>query len=339
MFFNEHNYGTKVSFFIATLSLFLSLSVPVSAAGTPSIFSYQGRLTNSGGNLLGGSGSTYYFKFSIWDDPTAPSGGSQLWPTSTPGIATTTVRQGVFNVNIGDTANGYPDSLDYNFNTNKNIYLQVQVSSTSNSVDFETISPRQRISSTIFAQMAGAVSGIGQSSFGTTTPFDSSIVSIESTSTQSTGLSIRGILGQLANLFQIQDSIGSNLFVVASSGDVGVGTAVPSTKLDILGVNSVAQLRISQSSSTYSDFYVEPDTGDVQLFSTGGNFRLQDENLSVCAGGSCGVITPTDSSKGNIIVGTSIIFDNKFRIKQTGTSTMIMYDSIGSTTIEFDEGQ
>src|ERR1700756_4330766 len=67
------------------------------AAGVPSIISYQGRLTDSSGNLLGSSsGTTYYFKFSIWDSPTVGT-GTQLWPTTAHSVPET-VRQGLFNV-------------------------------------------------------------------------------------------------------------------------------------------------------------------------------------------------------------------------------------------------
>ena len=85
--------------------------------GPPAILGYQGRLTNSSGDLLGGSGTTYYFKFSIWDNATAGS-GNQLWPASSPSSVAATVRQGVFNVNIGDTENGFPHLLDLDFSDN-----------------------------------------------------------------------------------------------------------------------------------------------------------------------------------------------------------------------------
>ena len=125
-------------------------------AGVPNIISYQGRLTDSSGSVLGGTGTTYYFKFSIWDSSTILS-GNRLWPTSAPGTATSTVTSGVFNVNIGDTANSYPDALDYDFYTNADVYLQVEVSS--NGTSFETLSPRQRIGSAGFAINADNVSG------------------------------------------------------------------------------------------------------------------------------------------------------------------------------------
>jgi len=322
----------KVSF-VVVLLLFLSPNFVLAAGGTPTIFSYQGRLTNASGDLLGGSGTSYNFKFSIWNNPTVGS-GSKLWPTADPSVNPLTVRQGVFNVNIGDTANGYLDALDYNFAANKDIYLQVEVF---NGTAYETLTPRQRISSTIFAQVAGSVNGLGPSSFGIITPFGSSVVSIEATSTQSTGLSIRGVVSQIANLFQIQDSTGSNLMVVDSAGNVGVGVETPSRKLNILDVNSVPQMRLSQSGAVYSEFYVN-SAGDTLLSSTGGNFRLQDENLWVCSGGSCDP-TVTPVGKGNIVIENAVIFNNKFKLKQIDASTTIMYDSIGSEILEFDEGQ
>ncbi|MCK9351235.1 MAG: hypothetical protein WCT49_01655 [Candidatus Paceibacterota bacterium] len=349
-------------FKIAVFLFFLTLYLPTHAAGTPLIFSYQGRITDASGNLLGGSGTNYYFKFSIWDNATVLS-GTKLWPTSAPTSFATSVRQGVFNVNIGDTDNSYPDVLDFNFNTNKNIYLQVEVSS--DNVTFETIGPRQRISSAPFAQMAGGVSGLGQSSFGTTTPIANTIVSIESTSTSAVPLSIRSFAGQIADLFRLQDynlnhlfsinslggifgsstlaigtSAGNTSLMVNSSGNVGVGTADPGSKFNVFGVDSVPQLRISQSSVLFGELYVD-SAGDVRISSNsgnGGNIRMQNENLWVCSGGSCDPsINP--AGQGNVVVETAIILNNKFKLKQVDASTTIMYDSSDNPILEFDEGQ
>jgi len=137
---------------ILLFSLFLYVAV-YAAGGVPLIFSYQGRLTDVNGDLLTG---TYHFKFSIWNVATGgTTGTNRLWPTAGPSSVSITVREGVFQVNIGDTANGYPDTLDYDFTTNVNIFLQVEVSP--NNVVFEAFSPRQRIPSAIFAQVARAV--------------------------------------------------------------------------------------------------------------------------------------------------------------------------------------
>src|SRR3989344_1959020 len=196
----------------AIIILFIFSGIDLKAAsGTPAIISYQGRLADSGGNLLptSGSSATYYFKFSIWDNTTVDS-GSKLWPLTVPATTTATVRQGVFNVNIGDVANGYPDLLNFDFNTSSDVYLQVEVSSDNNSS--QTLSPRQRIAASSFARLAEAVSGsTTPSSFGTTSPLHNTQVTIESTSTQSIALAIRAFTSQIANLFQIQNSSGTSL--------------------------------------------------------------------------------------------------------------------------------
>jgi hypothetical protein len=57
------------------------------------------------------------------------------------------------------------------------------------------------------------------------------VVSIEATSTNSTGLSIRTIGGQSANIFQIQNSTGSNLLYIDSSGALFANQGLTATGL------------------------------------------------------------------------------------------------------------
>jgi hypothetical protein len=85
-----------------------------------------------------------------------------LWPATAPASFGSTVRQGVFNVNIGDTVAGYPDVLNYDFNNNSSIYLQIEVSP--DNVTFQTLNSRQKITAAAFAEVAGSVSGTKQSS-------------------------------------------------------------------------------------------------------------------------------------------------------------------------------
>ena len=157
------------------LTVGFSVSTAVAAPGVPTIVSYQGRLADGDGDLLGGSGTTFYFKFSIWDNVTVGS-GTRLWPADEPATTTATVREGVFAVDIGDTAGGDPGNLDFVFNSSQDIYLQVEVSSDNNSS--QTLSPRQRIAAAAFAELASAVSGTTASAFGTTTPLANTGVSI-----------------------------------------------------------------------------------------------------------------------------------------------------------------
>jgi hypothetical protein len=154
-------------------AIILSLMLPAllnrqgnvaAAPGVPNIISYQGRLTNASGQLLGGSGTDYCFQFSIYDNSVVGA-GTRVWPSVAPGIVSATVTQGVFNVNIGDTSNGYPDALDYDFQSNDTVFLNVQVAEMAGGAcgggdeTFENLSPRQQITSSGFAINAGSVLG------------------------------------------------------------------------------------------------------------------------------------------------------------------------------------
>lgn len=147
----------------AVFSLFLYISLaervfvvePASATqGVPELISYQGMLTDTSGNPLGGSGAVYCFRYSIWD---AVSGGDQLWPSGTPGNSTTTVIDGVFSDELGRV-----DSLSgLDFESTSTYYLQVQVSTSSLTCasGLETLAPRQQITSDAWSQTAQSVFG------------------------------------------------------------------------------------------------------------------------------------------------------------------------------------
>ena len=358
---NKKSFLKLFIIIIIGLLFLFSGSYSYASSGVPTIISYQGRLANSNGDLLGSSGTTYYFKFSIWNVATeGTSGVNRLWPSSDPSSVSATVRQGVFNVNI--------NVPDYNFNTSSDIYLQVEVSSTSNGT-FEPISPRQRISSAVFAQISGAVSGTGQSSFGTTTPVSNTIVTIATTTTSAIPLFIRAAAGQLASLFRIEDSSlnhlfsinssggifasstfavgssGATSFIVNSSGKASIGTTTPTRRFNIFDEDSVAQLRLSQASDVYGEFQVD-NLGDVLLSSSGGSFNMQNENLWVCKN-NCDVTgKPSGTGNtGNIILENALFFDNNFKLAPTttpGVAEVTMYAS--STTkivpvLIFDDSQ
>ncbi|MDO8495334.1 MAG: hypothetical protein Q7S32_02285, partial [bacterium] len=134
------------------VSFFWTELTPFARAGVPKILSFQGRLTDSSGNLLGSGGTNYYFKFSIYS---ASSGGTKLWPSTDPSSVTIKVTQGVFNVLIGDTSASFP-ALDIDFD-GSDYFLRVDVSDDNS--DFETLAPRQRIVASGFAINADTVHG------------------------------------------------------------------------------------------------------------------------------------------------------------------------------------
>ncbi|PIT93044.1 MAG: hypothetical protein COU06_02175, partial [Candidatus Harrisonbacteria bacterium CG10_big_fil_rev_8_21_14_0_10_38_8] len=239
--------------------LILQPQVAKAVSGVPQIIAYQGRLTDSAGELLGGDdGTAYYFKFSIYDNATAGS-GTKLWPTTAPSSTSATVTNGVFTVNIGDTDAGYPDALDYDFQTNRDVYLQVEVSS--DNVTFEALDPRQRITSAGFAVNAGTLGGFtasqsptgnqipvlnsgnliiaGSLTTGATTTFNT-VVYTWPGSDGSNGqfLSTDGNGALSWSTVTIPDhwsANGSYIYSSSTASGVGIGTDTPSTTLHVVG--------------------------------------------------------------------------------------------------------
>src|SRR5574343_874202 len=335
--------GAAFFAFILFINLFAFAYVKgANAAAVPSILTYQGRLTDSSGNLLGGSGTSYYFKFSLWNNSTVGN-GSKVWPASNPTSYSTTVKQGVFNVNIGDTANGYPDTLDYNFSDGA-VYLQVEVSS--NGTAFETLSPRQLVSSSAFSKLSGAVSGTGQSSFGTTTPHSNSVVTIEATSTDVTALTILASGSQSAPLFSIKNSLSNPLFYVNNAGGI-----FSSSTLSVTGASTLSGGLIALASSTLQNFTginaTTTNATSTSLYASSARFNtanitnlgltgLSDGCLNIVSGsvGSVACGSGTGSSGGTLSTTTSQVLSRLINYSNS-TTDIVAIGGTSTTTAKY----
>lgn len=141
----------------AVLSLFLYVSFAAhilwpdlsrAAAGISPYLSYEGRLMDTSGNPLGGTGEPYCFRFSIYDSAT---GGTKLWPAGSPSVTMATTTDGVFSALVGQA-----DALTYNFYDSDTVYLNVDVNTSTStcSGSWESLTPRQTIAASGYAQAA-----------------------------------------------------------------------------------------------------------------------------------------------------------------------------------------
>jgi hypothetical protein len=157
-------FSSGLAVVLVFMLLFSSYSLVSAATGVPKILNFQGRLMDENGTLLGGAGTDFCFKFSLYDNETVGA-GTKVWPSGAPSTMTVVVRNGIFSVGIGDT-NAGGDALDFNFQDNDTVFINIEVAdkvgascTTGGEEVFENLEPRQRIHSSGYAINAGTVGG------------------------------------------------------------------------------------------------------------------------------------------------------------------------------------
>ena len=128
-------------------------------------------------------------------------------------------------------------------------------------------------------------------------------------------------LGLIDDTFSINR--GGNLFNITTAGYIGIGTTSPFRKLSITDAVSTAQQALAYDATRWTDLLTN-SVGDFILDPQGNDVFLNDDNLWICAGGSCPSSTPTGT--GNLViesrlgVGTTTP-DAKFTIETQDTTT------------------
>ncbi len=240
----------------------------------PGATNFQGYLRDDEGNLMSGY---YTMTFTIYDDAVV---GSALWSEQQISV---TVRDGYFSALLGDDpVNPFPDDLF----ASPERYIGVTVD------PYAEMVPRQRFASVPYAFHAERANGLsaadGDPKDAVTVNGAGNVLIGESdveitqgglcidsdgacTSPADGGLRVGdgGIHGS--------NSSGQNLYLVPGSGNVGVGTDAPSTKLD---VNGDATVRGSLN--------VTSTNGDVTI--TGGDIQIPEGGLCIDSDGGCAAI-------------------------------------------------
>ncbi len=181
----------------------------------------------------------------------------------------------------------------------------------------------------------------GQAAFGTTTPSGTSVLTIGATSTPSVLLTLKGVTGQSANLFQILNSADAGLLAVDSSGRLGIGTSTPGSLLSvhgpalIVGTSTImgGVLTPSISATGTLGFYAAGADAPRLLIDTSGNAGIGSTTpgarLAVSGAGLFeGTViasrfqgTSTAASFFNFASSTSLSLSNLLNVSGAGTST------------------
>lgn len=146
---------------LATAVVFLMILITVfSWADVPGLINYQGKLTDSDGNPLTG---TYEMNFLIY---TTLTGDTAEWSET----QDVTVTDGIYNVELGDGI-PLPAAL---FAGNDELYLEVQVKEPP-ATTWDTLEPRQRLTSTAFAMKAAVADEVMEGAVTTVMIADSAV--------------------------------------------------------------------------------------------------------------------------------------------------------------------
>ncbi|MEK9183343.1 MAG: hypothetical protein AAB849_02435 [Patescibacteria group bacterium] len=244
------NKAANLALGVFFVFLFFLINATPADAGNQQI-TFQGKLTNASGNTV--SDGTYYLKLTIYD---AASGGTCQYTASSTCSAVTstavTVTNGIFSINLGDTSASLAAISPTLFNSSE-LYLGITVCSGAGTGCDSEMTPRKRLTASPYAFNADYLSGLatstiggagsyvpvtdssgnlkitnslliatttaGQFGVGTTTVPSGVKSYVEGTTASNKLLVLRGAGSQSGNLQEWQNSAGTALALIDSSGN------------------------------------------------------------------------------------------------------------------------
>ncbi|MEX0652009.1 MAG: hypothetical protein WD509_00855, partial [Candidatus Paceibacterota bacterium] len=180
------------------------------------------------------------------------------------------------------------------------------------------------------------VTNSGNVGIGTTSPYAKLSVVGETVSafftatTTATSTFGGGLASSIGDLIVSGLGTTNNVLLNPYGGNVGIGTTSPSTRFAVANAVASAQYRLAYDNTQYADFQVD-SAGDLIISPSGGDVRVNDENLYVCSGGACPTGTPVGN--GNIIAETTLGVGTSTPTQQLSVANNIFIGGGGSPAI------
>lgn len=299
-------------------------------SGFSAVFDARGNLVNgvgSGGAVGGVSGNVQFNNSGVF-------GGSNnlFWDIANSRLGVGTAAPGAdLEVAQTVTAAGALQGLIYTGAVNTNQTLSTEIPSVT-----ITTAGRQWATGALATQREVLITQPTYSFVGASTITDASTVGIAGAPVESTNATLtntHGLLVQAGAVSAATNSYGATINAQTGAsnnhaaaflgGNVGVGTAAPAARLDVLEVTE--QLRLSFDGSNSFSFTVDA-SGNTVMAGTGTTVALSDQVLLAAgADTTAGTVTFADSANVASATTTTLTAGNVFHI--TGTTTITTLDT------------